>query len=357
MKRRKISILMSAIVLLCCISVVIFAAISDAIIEKHTITLDSDLLKVSKTNSNYNTYVEYENNSTIYVDNYKNGYDLIALTNDKSDGFVITTNQTTESYIPDSSKFDSEKTYYIVAVLYHSFNRYVDNFYDLELLNNEYRHNVVNDDLNIGNVTDLYNAGGDYIGRLESYDIANGLYDYKKNPIKSITDGTNTYTSDTGIYSTQTIDLTKYHRNDFYDVNGNIVSGEITPTNTLVSEGVYFSGYYDSYGRRIDHLYYVDDNSKEWNLVFTEAGIVTNGIKDNPSQPATVNLNTSYYDNGIVVDDAYNSKTFKNIYILKDFETMDDLTLIMPCNIHFLNNQITLNDNMTLKHYYHSYPF
>lgn len=351
MKKRRILVIMSTIVLLCCIGLTIFAALTEAIIEKHTITLDSDLLKVSTTNSNYEDYVSYTSGDTIYVDNYEDGYDLIAVTGDNSDGFVITTNQKTASYTPDSSKFDSDKSYYIVAVLYHSFNRYVDNFYDLELLNNEYRHNVVNDDLNIGNITDFYNTGGDYIGSLTSYNISNGLYDYNKQPIKSITDGVNTYTYP---YSSNVLDLTKYHRNDFYDDNGNLITGSITPTNTLISDNIYFSGYFDAYGRRLDQIYYVDENQKRWNLVFTEAGIVTNGIKNNANQPQTINLSTAYYDNGIVVDDAFNSKTFKNIYILKDFETKNELSLIMPCNIHLLNNHITLNDNITLKHYYHS---
>ena len=360
MKRRKILILLSSIVMLSCIGILIFAAIKDAIIENHTITLDSNILKVSKSDGGFTDYVEYSNGDTIYVDNYENGYDLIAVSNDNSDGFVITTNQNSKSYtITETSKFNEGTTYYIIAVLYHSFNSYVDNFYDLELLNNEYRHNVVNDDLNIGNVTDFYNIGGEYIGNNEFYNISNGLYDYKKNPIKSITNGITTYTSSTGVYENDTIDLTKYHRNDFYDASGNLITttSNITLINTQV-EGtnpeVYFSGYYDAYKRKIDHIYYVDDNKKEWNLVFTEQGIVTNGIKNNPNQPTTIDLATSYYDNGIVVDDAYNSKTFRNIYILKDFETVNDLTLIMPCNIHLLNNHITLNDNITLKHYYHS---
>ena len=76
MKKRRILVIMSTIVLLCCIGLTIFAALTDAIIEKHTITLDSDLLKVSKTNSNYEDNVSYSSGDTIYVDNYEDGYDL-----------------------------------------------------------------------------------------------------------------------------------------------------------------------------------------------------------------------------------------------------------------------------------------
>lgn len=353
MRKNKLIMIVASVLFVFSIGAIVLGQILDAINESHNITLARDIVKVSKDNSNFDTYVEYNNDSTIYVDTDE-AYDLVAVTNDNSEGFVINTNISTKSYSLDQSKFNTNKTYYILAFLYHSYNRYINDFYDLELLNNEYRHNVVNDDLNIGNVTDFYNLGHEYIGDFESYDLSNGLYDYKGNVIKSITNGENSITYPLS----GTVNLKNYHRNDFYKYESNnlvLVNSNTNIELELVTDGeTKFSGYYDSYGRKLDHIYYVDSNGKEWNYVFTEDGIVTNGILNNPTASSTISLNTSYYDNGIVVDSAYNSKTFKNIYVLNDFETTNAVTLMMPCNIHFINNHIILNDDITLKHYYHS---
>ena len=67
----------------------------------------------------------------------------------------------------------------------------------------------------------------------------------------------------------------------------------------------------------------------------------------------TIDLKNCYYENSIIIDNAYSSKVYKNIYLLNNIDLKEDVTLLMPCNINLLNNNITLSSNLDIKHYYH----
>ena len=359
MKRRKL-ILIACLAFIICIGFTVYAAISEAINEKHNFSLASNKLQVSGDDDSFADYITYADDRSIFVKNYENGFDLFAVTNDSSDGFwlytydpnnytgdvsKIDTVKKTFTCDFDTSKFKDGKTYYIMAVNYTKYNKFVTSYEDLALLNSEYRHSVINDDLTIGNVTDFYDSIGHYVGDKE-FDISTRLNDFYGNQIPVITNGVNTY--NLPYNSSLTVDLSNYHRADFYtkDNSGNYTLATepitITPTDTK-------SNLYDKYHREITQIYTYGTNSFS-NYVFTSNGVIHNGKKIEAN--ATIDLSKSYFENGIVVDDAYQSTIFRNIYVLKDINIKGKLDLIMPCNIHLLNNDIITEKEMTLKHYY-----
>ena len=358
MKRRK-TILIACLIFIFAIGFTIYAAISEAINEKHNFSLASNKLTVAGDDGVFGDYITFDEDKSISVKNYENGFDLIAITSDSSDGALLYTynpnnfedngeidsvNQTFTCDI-DTTNFIDGKTYYIMAVNYTKYNKFVTSYEDLALLNSEYRHSVINDDLTIGNVTDFYDSIGNYVGDKE-FDISTRLNDFYGNQIPVITNGANTYTLPYG--SSLTVDLSNYHRADFYtkDDSGNytLATGTktITPTDTK-------SNLYDKYHREITQVYAYGTNSFS-NYVFTSTGVIHSGKALEAN--ATIDLSKSYFENGIVVDDAYQSTIFRNIYLLKDINIKEQLDLIMPCNIHLLNNDIVTQKGMTLKHYY-----
>ena len=325
MKRRK-TILIACIIFIFAIGFTIYAAINEAINENHNFSLASNKLQVAGDDNNYGDYITFSNDRSITVKNYENGFDLIAVTSDSSDGFKIYTYNPND-YIDngeidtelktftcdiDTSQFKENKTYYIMAVNYTKYNKFVTSYEDLALLNSEYRHSVINDDLTIGNVTDFYDSIGDYVGNKE-FDISTRLNDFYGNQIPVITNGVSTYNLpyESSLY----VDLSNYHRADFYnkDNSGNytLATGTktITPNDTS-------SNLYDKYGREITQIYAYGTNSFS-NYVFTSSGVKHSGKSLEAN--ATIDLSKSYFENGIVVDDAYQSTIFRNIYLLKLF--------------------------------------
>ena len=375
--KRKILTLIASIVLLFAFSVTVYAAvIAETIKETHKLSLSPDMMKVSLTgNSNsYNDSVLVTNGSIVHVDNYEKGYDLVALSSDQTDGFLIDSELYDENYEISSTRFLAGKTYYAVAVMHHSYNRYVSTFMELEVLNNEFRHNVVNDDLKIGNVTDLYDSIGNYIGNNKSYDLNDNVYDFYKNEVLSVID-TKTL-SQTGpisyevssITSSTVVNMNNIRRNDIYHANGTRYDGVVTLADYIEIKD---NEFYNAYGKKLNQLYYLEPvtdsgsnviSYKETNYFFGKDEhdnniLIINGILfDNTQLDLTdsiqIDLSKCYYEDGILVDNAYVSKVFKNIYLLNNIETNKDLTLIMPCNINLLNNNIVLNNDININHYY-----
>ena len=393
MMRRKITTLLASIILILSFSVTLFAAIiAESIKENHQISLSPDLMKLSSaSNGTYESSLAVANNDIVYVKNNEQGYDLVALSTDQTDGFVVATNENnplnddksiSKSTIT-SDKFKPAKSYYLVALMHHSYNRYVSSFLELEVLNNEYRHNAVNDDLMIGNVTDLYDKVGSYIGDLRSYDIYDAtdklkIYDYYGNVVKSVIDiktlsntGPLSYDVST-ISSSTTVDMRNIRRSDIYKSDKSRYTGVVKLADTTK---VYDNEFNNPYGRAIKQLYYLEpikDSSnnivsyKESSYIFGNDGVnntlIINGTELDitqldPNEEIEIDLSKCYYEDGLVVDNAYKSKVYKNIYLLNNIETNKDLTLIMPCNIILLNNNIILNNDIKINHYYHGNYF
>ena len=377
MYKRKIITVIASIILLLSFSVTVFGlAINEAIKESHNISLSSDLIKISSSSSGtYNNSIPITNGATIYVDNYENGYDLIAVSSDRSDGFVIALNQNTQNYTISSSEFKNGKSYYGIAVMHHPYNRFISSSFELELLNNEFRHSVVNDDLSIGNITDLYDVNNDYIGDNKSYDLNNKVYDFYGNrverliDIKTISnDGPTSYEIN-DISSQMIVNMSNLRRSDIYNLDKSRKTGTVVlATKNTVNDNLF----YDAYGRKLNQLYCVipvlDSSNnvvsyKKSNYIFTKDAsnnniLIIDGLKLDQSQmedtdTIEIDLANCYYENGIIVDNAYNSKVFKNIYLLNNITIDNELNLMMPCNLNLINNNIILNSNLNIKHYYH----
>ena len=376
MRKRKILTLIATFILALSFSVTLFAAvISDSIRETHNVSLSSDVMKVSLNGTDYSESVAVSNDTTIYVDKYSEGYDLIAVSADQSDGFVIASNKNEASVNVTDMPFKSGTSYYAVAVMHHTYNRYVSTLLDFELLNNEYRHAVINDDLNIGNITDLYDSQGNYIGNKESYDLKDGVYDYYGVLIKNLidiktvsNDGPITYKLEE-ISTSTIVNMKNMRRKGIYDSNLNPLTGTVKLADKTT---IYPNAFYDRYGRKLNQFYCLEPitdassnvvSYKENNYVFTKDSskndiLIINGIELDQSQmdvndEITINLKNCYYENSIIIDNAYSSKVYKNIYLLNNIDLKEDVTLLMPCNINLLNNNITLSSNLDIKHYYH----
>ncbi|MBR6072144.1 MAG: leucine-rich repeat domain-containing protein [Acholeplasmatales bacterium] len=362
MKKKIISLIVIITSLICVIGVSVYALIADAINEKHNTSLAPNqlLVKGDDESEPWDEYYVFSEDRSFSIKNYENGFNLIAVTADSSEGkllyeynpatYDIESDELSfeDGYCVcniDHTIFDNAKTYYIMAVNYTKYDKFVTSYEDLALLNSEYRHSVINDDLRIGNVTDFYNSIGDYIGN-ETFDISNGVYDFYGNIIPKITNGVNTYTLPYN--SPLPIELNEYHRADFYTKSGNnyVLAGDsinITPATTA-------TGLYDKYGRIIKQIYVYNNNRTFDNYVFTSTGVLFNGKTLDANK--TIDLTKSYFENGILVDDAYDSDIFRNIYVLNDIRVKEKLDLIMPCNIHLINNDIIVSNEMNLKHYY-----
>lgn len=377
MSKRKILTLIASIVLLLSFSVTVFATVlTEAIKERHDVSLSSDIVKVSSSeNGTYATSMPVTNGMTVWVDNYKDSYDLIAVSANQSDGFVISEDLKTKSHTVSSSNFKPGVSYYVVAVMHHPYNRFVNSFWGLELLNNEYRHSVINDDLKIGNITDLYDSLGNYIGDNENYDINDGVYDYYGTLVKNLidiktlsNDGPITYKVEE-ISTSTIVNMKNIRRKGIYDINGTSLTGEVVlATKTTINP----NAFYDRYGRKLNQFYCLEQvkdlsnnvvSYKESNYLFTKDlngndQLIINGNILDQSQmdvddTVTINLKNCYYENSIIIDNAYKSNVYKNIYLLNNIIADKDLTLMMPCNINLLNNNITLKNDIEINHYYH----
>ena len=336
---------------------VIYAAMSDGIIEKHNITLNDEQFKVSKPTETptWTNYVNYSISlASVKVNNNYEAYDLLAITEGDSalSGMVVGNNLTDTSYSfaqTQKNQLLSLMPCVIMAVRHYDYNRYITSAADLELLNLEHRHIVMNDDLNIGDSLSFYTSRGEYISNLDSYDLINGLYDYHGEVIKSITDGTTCIKLPVG--SSTVVDLTKYHANDFYDYDDNLY----TSANFDVTLGHgETTGLFDRYSSKVPAIKYFY-NDDEYYYVFTPDGVFVNGVAlASSTAPTTVDLDKAIFANGMVFSEAYSSKVFRNIYLLNNISIDKDIELIMPFHMNLLNRTITLNHDLDIKNYYKS---
>ena len=336
---------------------VIYAAMSDGIIEKHNITLNDEQFKVSKPTATptWMDYVSYSLSlNSVKVNNNSEAYDLLAIPEPDSElsGVVVASNLTNTSYSFTSTQKTellSLMPCVIMAVRHYDYNRYVSSAADLELLNLEHRHIVMNDDLNIGDSLSFYTSRGEYISNLDSYDLVNGLYDYHGNVIKSITDGTSCIKLPVG--SSTVVDLTEYHANDFYDNSGNLYTS--SSYDVTLGHGA-STGLYDRYNSKVPAVKYFYNNDVYY-YVFTPDGVYVNGVTlASSSAPTTIDLDKAIFANGMVFNGAYSSKVFRNIYLLNNISIDKDIELMMPFHMNLLNRSITLNNDLKIKNYYKS---
>ena len=334
---------------------VIYAAMSDGIIEKHNITLSDEHIQVSRSNkiSWRDTLIYSNGTNSIKVNNNYEEYDLIAMTEGDSEesGFVLGTGLTSDTYTFTNAQKEIMQydTYTIMAIRHYDYNRYISSQADLELLNLEHRHIVLNDDLNVGDSLSFYTEKGEYISDLEEYDLINGLYDYHGNEIKSITN------RDTCIklpVNTSTVvDLTSYWANDFYNYDDELYT--IANYDVTLGHGEE-TGLFDRYGSKVPAIRYYY-NEKLYYYVFTPDGVYVNGVAlASSNAPTTVDLNKATFANGMMFGGAYSSKVFRNIYLLNNIEIDKEIELIMPFHINLLNKTINLNENLIVKNYYKS---